>query len=74
MSISTSTFNPMEVTTPEKLERGESQEAFQDGLGADVEKKLEMVVEKAAGKGFAATDAVNTWQVKRLFCHPHLRG
>ena len=59
MPNSTPAFNPMKVTTPEKLERGESQEAFQDGVGADLEKNLEMVVEKGAGKGFAATDAVN---------------
>ena len=53
-------FKPVvKQATPEKLERGESQKDFQGGLGADLEKNLDMVVEKGAGKGFAATDAVN---------------
>ena len=60
MSNSTPSFNPVvELAVPGKLEKGESQNDFQGGLGADLEKNLDMVVEKAAGKGFAATDAVN---------------
>ena len=69
MLNSTTKIKPVdEQATPEKLERGESQEAFQDGLGADVEKKLETVAEKAAAKaagkqGFAATDGVKNQDV-----------
>ena len=49
-------LNPLRTLT---RSRGESQKDFQGGAGADLEKNLEKIQEKAAGKGFAATDAVN---------------
>ena len=58
MLNSTTRIKPVNPN-PEKLERGESKEAFQDGLGADIEKNVEVMMEKATRTGdLAATDGV----------------